>query len=385
MFIKTLLSRNPQLVQWALYAHRSGLLAPNTYVVDLDSVEQNASNLYREAKDKGVALYMMTKQFARNPLICSAIAGCGIRKAAAVSMDGARMLARQGIALGNLGHLVQIPESQVDEALSMSPEVMTVMDYGNAVKISFHARAMGKRQDILLRVCGEKDMLYPQQGGGIALAELEGEIERIRRLDGVNIVGFTEFPCFATDPESGKVARTENYNSLLRAVEIGRGLGLTVSQVNAPGGNTCAVIGDAAADGVTHMEPGHAFTGTSYQNTETDACVEKPSMLYLTEVSHNWQGRSSVFGGGFYGRSKLEQAVIERDGGLCPVKALPVSPGNIDYYGELERSLPVGTGVVYSFRTQMFMTHSNIAVLGGLSSSAPKLLGVYNEKGQTIS
>ncbi len=381
MFIQTTLNRNRELIDWALYAQRTGLISPNTYVIDIDTVAQNAAHMKNCADKQGLELYMMTKQFNRNPLVCGAISDCGIKKAVAVSLDGARVLKKQGIEIGHLGHLVQIPERDMDEALDMEPEVMTAMDYANAEKISRHAAAKGLRQDILLRIYGEDDVVYKQQRGGISLEELEDMIARVRRLPGVNLAGFTAFPCFHLDREKRITVATPNYKTLLKAGEIGRGCGVEIKQLNAPGGNLSGMFEKIARDGVTHLEPGHAFTGTTYQNAVDDACAEKPAIVYLTEVSHNWRDRSCVFGGGFYGRAQINHAVIAGEKGPELVPAYPVEPGNIDYYAELGCVKPVGTGLVYAFRTQMFMTHSDIAIVSGLSSGKAELAGLYDVNG----
>lgn len=384
MFINVMLDQNPQLIEWALYAHDRCGLPPNTYVIDLDAVRQNARSLSKEAARTGMNLYMMAKQLGHNPLVCSAITECGIRKAVAVSMDAARIMYYNGIRIGHLGHLVQIPEGEVDEALDMSPEVITVFDYENAEKISRHAGRKKIRQDILLRITAADDFVYDQQPGGIPLEKLPETIERINSLDGVRIVGFTEFPCYMMDWNRRLIKATSNYHNLLTASQIGAECGLEIRHVNAPGGNACSLIESAVKDGITHFEPGHALTGTTYQNSVNAGSVEKPAMVYLSEISHHWNGSSFVFGGGFYGRAKIYSALVGSHDQYRRVEAVAPSPGTIDYYAELHCADPVGTGVVYAFRTQLFITHSNLAVVEGLSSGRPILAGLHNQRGDRI-
>lgn len=52
----------------------------------------------------------MTKQFGRNPLIAQAIVESGIEKAVAVDPWEALSLSKNGIKIGHVGHLVQIPK-----------------------------------------------------------------------------------------------------------------------------------------------------------------------------------------------------------------------------------------------------------------------------------
>ena len=384
MFIDVMLEHNRQLMEWALYAHNCCRLPPNTYVIDLDAVRQNALTLSEEATRKKMNLYMMAKQFGHNPLVCNAIAECGIPKSVAVSMDAARIMHHNGIQIGHLGHLVQIPECEVDEALEMHPEVITVYDYENAEKISRHAINKNICQDILLRISASDDFVYDQQPGGIPLEKLPECIEKIGSLNGVRIVGFTEFPCYMMDWDAKKIKETNNYNNLLKACLIGNDCGLEIKQVNAPGGNASALIESAVKDGITHFEPGHALTGTTYQNSVNFNSIEIPSIVYLSEISHHWNGSSYVFGGGFYGRAKIYSAIVGNHVHYHRVEAVAPCPGTIDYYAELHCTEPVGTGVVYAFRTQLFMTHSNLAIVEGLSKGQPILAGLYDQKGDRI-
>ena len=102
MFTKTLLQRNPNLVDWSLYAQSSGKILPNTYVLDLDAIRNNAAMMKQAADQENLHLYMMTKQFGRNLLVCKAIAECGISQAVAVNMDEARILHRAGFPIGHI-------------------------------------------------------------------------------------------------------------------------------------------------------------------------------------------------------------------------------------------------------------------------------------------
>lgn len=384
MFIDVMLEQNRQLVEWALYEHSLCKLPPNTYVVDLDAVRQNALSLTGEASRNGLKLYMMAKQFAHNPLICSAVAECGISKSVAVSMDAARIMYHNGVRIGHLGHLVQIPECEVDEALDMCPEVITVYDYENAEKISRHAKNRHYRQNIIIRISAANDYVYEQQPGGVPLDNLPEYVQRIRSLDGVRIVGFTEFPCYMMDWDAEQIKKTNNYYNLLRACQTGREMGLEILHVNAPGGNSCALMESAAKDGITHFEPGHALTGTTYQNSVSVSNIEIPAIIYLSEISHHWNGCSFVYGGGFYGRAKIYSAIAGKHDHYHRVEAVAPCPGSIDYYAELHCMDPVGTGVVYAFRTQLFMTHSNLAIVEGLSYGRPTLVGLYDQKGDRL-
>ncbi|MCH7653614.1 MAG: YhfX family PLP-dependent enzyme, partial [Chloroflexi bacterium] len=59
--------RNPLLVKAAVELHQSGEIPPNTYVVDLDRVRENAKQAKERADRLGLRIYVMTKQWNRNP------------------------------------------------------------------------------------------------------------------------------------------------------------------------------------------------------------------------------------------------------------------------------------------------------------------------------
>lgn len=385
MFVETTIARNPALIEWAFHAHKSRLIPPNTYIVDLDAVRQNATAINQAARSANMTVYMMTKQFGRNPVLCRTLSeDAGINKAVAVSMEEALILHAHGVRIGHLGHLVQIPYYYADKALSLEPDVITVFDLENAKKISNAALRIGVRQDILIRVTDVGDFIHHQQEGGVPIGQLPDTIESIKTLSGVKISGFVTFPSVVADTNKAVMIPTHNLKTLQKAIAIGRDLGIDIRQVNAAGGNSTDTLGLLSPYGVTHIEPGHAFTGTTYQASFDAQCKEKPALVYLTEVSHNLEGSSYVFGGGFYGRSQVKHAIVSAQGGLRTVNAYGSQPGSIDYYARMSARLAVGTGVVYAFRAQLFILNSLLAVVDGLSNGCPELLGVYNREGISI-
>jgi len=48
MFLNALIERNPEFVQAAVQAHQAGLVPPNCYVLDLDTIEANTAALANE-------------------------------------------------------------------------------------------------------------------------------------------------------------------------------------------------------------------------------------------------------------------------------------------------------------------------------------------------
>ena len=317
MFIEAALKNNPMLIDVAARFHKAGLIEPNTYLIDLDMVRENAELIFEAGKRHGVNLYFMTKQFGRNSVVSKAVMEAGIENAVAVDMDEARMLFSHGIRIGHLGHLVQIPKGDVREALCMKPEVITCFSEDKVRELSDAARELGMVQDVLLRVVDDNDYIYPGQGGGIRLDVLEGLVRKVKKLDNVNVTGVTSFPCFLYNEESGGIEPTNNLYTLTKAAGLLKNLGFEITQINGPSATCVSSIPLLKKMGVTHGEPGHAITGTTPLHAKGFE-PEGPSIVYVTEVSHLNSNKAYVFGGGFYPRSRMKKAYIRNGSKKIP-------------------------------------------------------------------
>jgi predicted amino acid racemase len=154
-------------------------------------------------------------------------------------------------------------------------------------------------------------------------------------------------------------------------------------EVNAPGTTSVRTLGMLAGAGATHVEPGHALTGTTPWHAVEDL-VERPAMLYLSEVSHQHAGRSFCFGGGMYIDPVFEPYQVTALVGSDPEQALGrrVSaevppPSAIDYYGQLDAGAATGDSVVFGFRAQAFVTRASVAAIRGAAGDAPEVAGVW--------
>lgn len=379
MFLQATCQRNMGLIEAGLYFHQKGLIEPNTYLIDLDAVRRNASMIKAEADRQGIELYFMTKQFGRNPLVSHAIAESGLRKAVAVDPWEALHLASHGIPLGHVGHLVQIPNPMLEAVLAHRPEVITAFSYEKAKIVSETAERMGFIQNILLRIVGSNDFVYPGQQGGISIQELASVADRIAELKGVKITGVTAFPCLLV--KDGKVEQTGNFHTLLEAQFILNEKGYQNLQINTPSVSSVSTIPLLKKWGSTHAEPGHALTGTTPLNQEGTE-PETPAMIYVSEVSHVDGEKAFVYGGGFYPRSHMNKALVgSHPDRLSPKKAVLDDPQSIDYYGTLlTNDVSLGDTAIFAFRTQIFVTRAKVAVVEGIGHQ-PRLCGIYNSGG----
>lgn len=384
MFLAATCRRNPALIAAAAELHRSAAIPANCYVVDLDAVGANTRALSSAAANHGLDILQMTKQFGRNPLVAHAVLANGIGRAVAVDIDEAHLLRAAGIPIGHLGHLVQVPGAELGETMrALVPEQLTVFSAEQAERVGAAADELGSTQPVLLRVRADNDFQFATQAGGVHIDDLRQAVERITTIAGVRFAGITSFPCIQWDSAVQKLAATPNLATLVRARELLGAQGLGGLIVNAPGANCCATMATVAEAGVTQVEPGSALIGATPLHAICDQ-PEIPAMVYVTEVSHTLGSSTYVVGGGFYARSCAAGALVYTAAGAVRAHVKPSPAGEIDYYGAL--SVPgssrvrAGDSVVYSFRSQVFVTRAAVAVVTGIGST-PRVEGIYDARG----
>ena len=396
--IEYLEKENPGLIQAAVQLHQEGKIGPNTYVVDLDSVRTNIRDIKRCADTHGVELYAMTKQYNRNPSINRVSKEEGVDKIVAVDLEGACHCYEQGMGIGHVGHLVQIPRHDVKRVLKMEPEVWTVYGYENAKFISEGAEKLGVVQDIIIQTYGPDDQMYEAQNAGVPLDSLIEIAGKIQKLPGVRLMGTTGFPVILYNEDSRKVEPLPNLASIVKGAKmLGDELGVEIEQINCPGTSSCATMEMVKDHGGTHGEPGSSYWGMAPQRVFAgDPGI--PALVYMTEVSHIFKGIPHVMGGGFYtddyyfDRMSVKKAFV----GSNPDKALEnkvgasvPEPKYIDYHAYLHpepgQSVEVGDTAVYVFRPQVFYTRSaQIATVVGIKENDPKVEAVYDRSNRQV-
>ncbi|MFE9883496.1 alanine racemase [Streptomyces scopuliridis] len=386
MFLETVLTRNPALVDTATALHRSGAIPPDTYVMDADAVEGNAALLAAEAERLGLSLWFVVKQFGRNPALIRAVAR-HIPRFAAIDPSEARTLHAAGAQAGNLGHLVQIPRRDLPEMLAWRPEAVTVFDLANARAVSEAAAELGVVQDVFVRLEGVSGSVYPGQEGGVPLDALDEFASAAEQLPSIRIAGVTAFPCVLCDPATGLPAPTPNFELALKARELLTARGHHPVALSAPSATSMATLPLLAELGATHGEPGHSLTGTTPLHAIDPHQPERPAYVYVSEVAHTLaDGRPALYGGGFYSRAGIRTALLPRTGLRLPVQGAPAE--NIDYYRLLDAppsgEVRAGDTAVLAFRTQIFVTRSTVAVVAGLSTGKPRLTGLYDARGRAL-
>lgn len=382
MFLNATLKRNTALIDAAFEFHQKGIIEPDTYILDLDAIIENGSLIKKEADKYGIKLYFMTKQLGRNPYIAKELMKLGYDGAVAVDFRESETLYKAGIKIGHAGHLVQIPNSRLEPLLKAKPEVITIYSLDKAEQISKTAQKLGIIQNIMLRVIGEDDIQYAGQHGGFLLRQLHEAVNMLNKLPNIKLAGVTSFPCFLYNEKNQDIESTNNINTLKKAQQIIEDItGYKLTQINTPSATCCSSIKLIAENGGTHGEPGHGLLGTTPLHAAKEE-PEKPAIVYVSEVSHNFNGSGYCFGGGHYRRSHVENALVGKsisESSMLKVKT-PDSE-SIDYYFELNNPCEIGDTVIMSFRSQIFVTRSKVAIVKGISKGNPQIVGIYDSQG----
>ncbi|MCG2992813.1 alanine racemase, partial [Escherichia coli] len=166
MFVEALKRQNPALISAALSLWQQGKIAPDSWVIDVDQVLENGKRLIETARLYGIELYLMTKQFGRNPWLAEKLLALGYSGIVAVDYKEARVMRRAGLPVAHQGHLVQIPCHQVVDAVAQGTDVITVFTLDKAREVSAAAVEAGRVQSVLLKVYSDDDFLYPGQESG---------------------------------------------------------------------------------------------------------------------------------------------------------------------------------------------------------------------------
>lgn len=383
MFVEQTRKRNRELVDAAFYFHQSGQLLPDSYLIDVDAFCENGKKILAEAKKHDFRMYFMLKQVGRNPYLAKKLIELGYDGAVTVDFKEALTMLEHEIPIGNVGHLVQVPTAMMEKIVAYAPEVLTVYSLDKVYAIDRAAGRLGKKQGILLRVFGENDMIYSGQTAGFTLDEMKEAVLEIKKnCPNIVIAGVTSFPCYLYKEEIGEIAATENLHTLLAAKERLEELGYHDLIINTPSATCVKTVNMMVRLGGNCGEPGHGLTGTTPLHAVSDQ-PEIPAMVYVSEISHNFLGKAYCYGGGHYRRSHMSHALVGKDERTARMlTVLAPSDESIDYHFGLSEQCEVGETVVMAFRSQIFVTRSDVVLVEGISSGKPKIVGVYDSQGR---
>ena len=390
MFLKALQARNRAFLEAAVVLHQAGRVPAGAYLLDLDTMTENAQLMSAEAGRLGLDVLAMTKQIGRNPPALDALKAGGIDRFVAVDMACARPIHAHGHRLAHLGHLCQIPRHEAAEAAAMRPDYWTVFNEEKAAEAAQAAGAQGHEQALLARIQAPGDTFYSGHEGGFDAGAVEAVADVLDRTPGGRFAGLTTFPALLFDERLGRSPPDAQSCTTLHAAasRLAR-QGRQDIVINAPGTTSAHVMAALADGGATQVEPGHGLTGTTPLHARTEL-PERPAMLYLTEVSHFHRGRAYCFGGGLYIDPVFAPYPLKALAGPDPeaalaqeVDAATPDPAMIDYYGQLlpepDQHVAVGDTVIFGFRAQAFFTRAVIVPIAGVSKRPARGEGGLDE------
>lgn len=383
MFLKKTMERNPVLIDAAFTLHQGGVLLPDTYVLDLDVFRENARLMLEKATENKIRLFFMLKQLGRNPLLAKELLRIGYPGAVAVDFREALTYIEHEIPLCNVGHLVQVPKALVQRVVAARPEIITVFTPEKLQEIDQAAAALGVVQDVMLKVAGPDDLFYSGQYSGIELSDLDAFVDQTMAFAHVRINGLTVFPCYLYDAEAKEIRATPNAETLEKGAEILRRRGIIVEQLNAPSTTSILTIERMKEEIGNTGEPGHGLTATTPAHADMDL-PERPAVVYLSEVSHTFRGKSYCYGGGHYRRSHVKEALVQDQNGRHIVGVEAPDVDSIDYYFGLTGREEISAPVLMAFRYQIFVSRSRLALVEGVQTGHPRIVGIYDALGREI-
>lgn len=384
MLLNQTKKRNPKLIETAFSFHQQGLIRPDSYLIDVDQFLENAKKMLEVGKENQVELYFMLKQVGRNPYLAKKLVEMGYPGAVVVDYKEAKVMMEHDIPIGNIGHLVQVPDAFLEEVILYRPEVITVYSLDKVEKIHRICQKHQLKQAILIRVYDTDDLIYSGQTAGIHLNELDAVVERIKQLDTICIDGVTSFPAMLYNEEDNSIEATQNLTTILKAKELLEKHGIEVKQVNIPSATCCRTIPKIASFGGTHGEPGHGLSGSTPAHAKFEL-EEVPSVIYVSEISHNFEGTSYCYGGGHYRRSHVQNALVGKDF-YTSMNTEVIVPelSSIDYHFGLNGIQEIGDTVVMAFRFQLFVTRSDVVLVEGIQSGKPHIIAIYDSLGRVL-
>ncbi|MFV0381193.1 MAG: YhfX family PLP-dependent enzyme [Breznakia sp.] len=384
MFLNKTLRSNPLLIKTSFALHQEGKILPDTYVVDVDTFKENAGRMLEEAKKQNIELYFMLKQLGRNPYLAKVLIDMGYEGAVVVDFREALVMKKHSIPISNIGHLVQTPKTLLKEFIEYGCKYFTVFSFEKAKEINDICKKLNSKQKLLLKVVDVNDYLYSGQESGIKLKDLEQFINKTKNLKHIEIAGVTSFPCFLYDYDKQKINETNNMNTLLKAKKILKRNGIYIENLNAPSTTCVHILKQLRNYGVTSGEPGHGLTGSTPLHAVIEG-EEIPCVTYVSEISHNFDGKGYCYGGGHYRRSHVEEALIGTSINNAKTDAvIPPATESIDYYFGLRNTHKVSESVIMAFRFQIFVTRSNIAIIEGIQNGNPEVVSLYTSLGDEI-
>lgn len=386
--LRRMLERNPNLIRAAIDLHQAGTIPPATYVLDLDTIADNASAMAAAATRLGLRVWVMTKQDGHNPFLANVALARGLDGLVAVEAIEANILNRFGLPIRHVGHLVNIPRHQVARMVAMRPDAITVYSREAAKAVSDAAHELGVEQALYVRVNRRGDEAFAGMVGGWEWSTCVEGIAQLLDLPDVIVAGLTTHPVISyRNKDAYSAAPTDAFFTMVRAKErLERELGLQDLRMNCAANCNTVTFETLARYGATDVEPGSAMTGSTQFHLYQDL-PERPAQVYVSEVMHHWDAEVYTLGGGltwlFQPDEWKPRCVVGATFEEARDRVMTLRlKGVVDYFGagSIGGTQPrIGDTVVYPLvLPQIFMNRAYVAAVSGISRGAPRLEGLFD-------
>ena len=322
-----------------------------------------------------------------------------------MDMEGVMNLHRYRFPIAHVGHYGQIPVSEIEYVLrKIQPRFITVFSVEKAKQISTVASQLGIKQRLLIKVLDDPRLEALPTGGGFAEDEVLDATKLINRMDNVKVVGVTTYPAFYYSIFDKIYRVSDNFKTMVKvAHRMEKELGVQVEQVNAPGRNCVGTMELTAEGGATVVEPGQSFIGTLPNHAFEDDSPELPAVVYVTEVSHHFNGHALAYGDSYMATAVIGSlkndimyeyvyACVGSDPDSLPSQPLVIARPQDFWHSDLGWSMycslmpktkvNVGDTVVFGFRPMIYRTvRGRVAVVAGVQTGKPRLLGLFDRTG----
>jgi predicted amino acid racemase len=391
------LERNPALLDAAIRLHQEGAIPPSTHLIDLDAVANNARAIADAARRLHLTAFAMTKQDGHEPHMTGVVLDRGFGGVTAVEALQVYRIHRHGFPLGNVGHTSQLPRTEVERIVAMEPRFVTVYTVEAARRVSEACVALGRTQPLYVTVGRSGDEgTDPELFGGWDEAECVEAIGPILNLPNVVVAGIAQHVTIDYPSQDDPYAArpTEAFFTALRARErLERELGLSDLRINCSGNCNAVTAGILASYGATDIEPGAALVGSGRFHALLDM-PEIPAQVFVSEISHHWDGNAYALGGGF-------GFVWDMDGTMAPfhglvgrsldqARAQPLEflgPPWYDVFGRFRDPggvATVGDTLLFMHLPQVIMERCYVAAVSGVAAQKPVVEALLDSEGTVL-
>jgi predicted amino acid racemase len=385
------------MLEAAIRLHQEGAIPPSTHLIDLDAVAHNAQVIAEAARRLRLKAFAMTKQDGHEPHMTGVVLDRGFDGITAVEAMQAYRIHRHGFPLGNVGHTSPLPWAEVERILAMDPQYVTVYTLEAARRVSDACVALGRTQPLYVTVGRTGDEgTDAELFGGWSEAECVEAIRPILELPSVRVAGIAQhvtidYPS-QDDPRTARP--TEAFFTSLRARErLERQLGLSDLRINCSGNCNAITAETLASYGATDIEPGAALVGSGRFHALLEM-PEIPAQVFVSEITHHWDGNAYAIGGGF-------GFVWDMDGTLTPFYGIVgrsleeartrplefLGPPWYDVFGRFrdpEGKARVGETLLFVHLPQVIMERCYVAAVSGISTSTPIVEALLDSEGTLL-